>query len=35
MELTSLFVIGMFLTFGVLLFTGFPVAGVLAGTSLI
>ena len=35
MEPTSIFVIGMFLTFGVLLFTGFPVAWVLAGTSVI
>ncbi len=35
MELTTIFVIGMFLTFGALLFTGFPVAWVLAGTAVI
>lgn len=35
MEASVIFVIGMFLTFGVLLFTGFPVAWVLAGTSVI
>ena len=35
MELNTLFVIGMFLTFGVLLFTGFPVAWILAGTAVI
>ena len=35
MELTTIFVIGMFATFGVLLFTGFPVAWVLAGTAVI
>ena len=35
MELATIFVIGMFLTFGVLLFTGFPVAWVLAGTAVI
>ena len=35
MELTTIFVIGMFLTFGVLLFSGFPVAWVLAGTAVI
>ncbi len=34
MEITTIFVIGMFATFGVLLFTGFPVAWVLAGTAL-
>ena len=33
MELTTIFVIGMFVTFGALLFTGFPVAWVLAGTD--
>ncbi|MDO3721448.1 TRAP transporter large permease subunit [Marinobacter sp. chi1] len=35
MELETLFVIGMFLTFGVLLMTGYPVAWVLAGTAVI
>jgi tripartite ATP-independent transporter DctM subunit len=35
MELETLFVIGMFLTFGVLLMTGFPVAWVLGGTAVI
>ncbi|MFD2204201.1 TRAP transporter large permease [Kiloniella antarctica] len=35
MEMTTLFVIGMFATFGVLLFSGFPVAWVLAGTAVI
>lgn len=35
MGLEETFVIGMFATFGVLLFTGFPVAWVLAGTSVI
>lgn len=35
MELNTLFVIGMFLTFGMLLFTGFPVAWILAGTAVI
>ena len=35
MELTTIFVIGMFLTFGVLLFSGFPVAWVLGGTAVI
>lgn len=35
MELSTVFVIGMFSTFGLLLFTGFPVAWVLAGTSVI
>ncbi|MCB1760938.1 MAG: TRAP transporter large permease subunit [Gammaproteobacteria bacterium] len=35
MELSTIFVIGMFATFGLLLFTGFPVAWVLAGTSVI
>jgi len=35
MEPTTIFVLGMFLTFGALLFTGFPVAWVLAGTSVI
>ncbi|MGB0713812.1 MAG: TRAP transporter large permease subunit, partial [Gammaproteobacteria bacterium] len=35
MELSTFFVIGMFATFGLLLFTGFPVAWVLAGTSVI
>ncbi len=35
MELEVLFVIGMFLTFGVLLMTGFPVAWVLGGTAVI
>ncbi|WP_420546740.1 TRAP transporter large permease [Curvivirga sp.] len=35
MSIEAIFVIGMFLTFGVLLFTGFPVAWVLAGTSVI
>ncbi|MCP4385958.1 MAG: TRAP transporter large permease subunit [Hyphomicrobiales bacterium] len=35
MELTTIFVICMFLTFGVLLFSGFPVAWVLAGTAVI
>lgn len=33
MELEILFVIGMFLTFGVLLITGYPVAWVLGGTA--
>jgi len=33
--LEEYFVIGMFATFGVLLFTGFPVAWILAGTSVI
>ncbi|MBZ2169615.1 TRAP transporter large permease subunit [Marinobacter sp. F4216] len=35
MELETLFVIGMFLTFGVLLMTGYPVAWVLGGTAVI
>jgi tripartite ATP-independent transporter DctM subunit len=35
MELEILFVIGMFLTFGALLMTGFPVAWVLGGTAVI
>ncbi|QSP95638.1 TRAP transporter large permease subunit [Marinobacter salinisoli] len=35
MELETLFVIGMFLTFGCLLMTGYPVAWVLAGTAVI
>jgi tripartite ATP-independent transporter DctM subunit len=35
MELETLFVIGMFLTFMVLLMTGFPVAWVLGGTAVI
>ncbi|MCB1887824.1 MAG: TRAP transporter large permease subunit [Rhodocyclaceae bacterium] len=35
MEISTLFVIGMFATFGVLLFTGFPVAWVLAGTAVL
>jgi len=35
MGLEEIFVIGMFATFGVLLFTGFPVAWVLAGTAVI
>jgi tripartite ATP-independent transporter DctM subunit len=35
MELQTLFVIGMFLTFGALLMTGFPVAWVLGGTAVI
>ena len=35
MELTTIFVIGMFLTFGFLLFSGFPVAWVLAGIAVI
>ncbi|KAA1174215.1 TRAP transporter large permease subunit [Marinobacter salinexigens] len=35
MELEAVFVIGMFLTFGVLLMTGFPVAWVLGGTAVI
>lgn len=35
MDISVIFVIGMFLTFGVFLFTGFPVAWVLAGTSVI
>ncbi len=35
MEISTLFVIGMFVTFGVLLFTGFPVAWVLAGTAVL
>ena len=35
MEITTLFVIGMFATFGLLLFSGFPVAWVLAGTAVI
>ena len=35
MDLSTFFVIGMFLTFGVLLFTGYPVAWVLAGTAVI
>ena len=35
MGLEEIFVIGMFATFGTLLFTGFPVAWVLAGTALI
>ena len=35
MELTTIFVLGMFLTFGMLLFTGFPVAWVLAGTAVL
>ncbi len=35
MEIGTLFVIGMFLTFAILLFTGYPVAWVLAGTAVI
>ena len=35
MELETLFVIGMFLTFGALLMTGYPVAWVLGGTAVI
>ncbi|MEH6630215.1 MAG: TRAP transporter large permease subunit [Halopseudomonas aestusnigri] len=35
MEVTTIFVIGMFATFGLLLFSGFPVAWVLAGTAVI
>ena len=35
MELSEIFVILMFLTFGGLLLTGFPVAWVLAGTAVI
>ena len=35
MGLEEIFVIGMFATFGTLLFTGFPVAWVLAGTAVI
>ena len=35
MGLETIFVIGMFATFGALLFTGFPVAWVLGGTSVI
>src|SRR5680860_702248 len=35
MELETLFVIGMFLTFGTLLMTGYPVAWVLGGTAVI
>lgn len=35
MELSTIYVLGMFLTFGVLLFSGFPVAWVLAGTAVI
>ncbi|MDX1818038.1 MAG: TRAP transporter large permease subunit [Marinobacter sp.] len=35
MELETLFVIGMFATFGVLLLTGYPVAWVLGGTAVI
>ena len=35
MEITELFVICMFLTFGALLFTGFPVAWILGGTAVI
>lgn len=35
MELADVFVICMFLTFGVLLFTGFPVAWILGGTAVI
>ncbi len=35
MELEILFVIGMFLTFGVLLMTGYPVAWVLGGTAVV
>jgi len=35
MGLEEIFVMGMFATFGVLLFTGFPVAWVLAGTAVI
>lgn len=35
MQVETIFVIGMFLTFGVLLFSGFPVAWVLAGTAVI
>jgi len=35
MEITEVFVILMFVTFGVLLLTGFPVAWVLAGTAVI
>ena len=33
MQLEVIFVIGMFLTFGVLLFSGYPVAWILAGTA--
>lgn len=35
MDLSTLFVIGMFLTFGALLLTGFPVAWVLGGTAVL
>lgn len=35
MDVTSIYVIGMFATFGLLLFTGFPVAWVLSGTAVI
>ena len=35
MEISTIFVIGMFATFGVLLFSGFPVAWVLAGTAML
>ena len=35
MQVETIFVIGMFLTFGTLLFSGFPVAWVLAGTAVI
>lgn len=35
MELETIYVIGMFLTFGALLLTGFPVAWVLGGTAVI
>ncbi len=35
MEIETIFVIGMFCTFGLLLLTGFPVAWVLAGTSVV
>ncbi|SDF53061.1 TRAP transporter, DctM subunit [Limimonas halophila] len=35
MLLSEIFVAGMFLTFGILLFTGFPVAWVLGGTAVI
>ncbi|WP_166268695.1 TRAP transporter large permease [Marinobacter caseinilyticus] len=35
MELETLFVIGMFMTFGALLITGFPVAWVLGGTAVV
>ena len=35
MQLEVIFVIGMFLTFGVLLFSGYPVAWILAGTAVL